>query len=61
MCVACSKSKASDWNDAGVRGGHATAVGELYVDGIGIGMDVVARDVILKNGRCILCRLLHGD
>ena len=26
-----------------------TAVGELYVDGIGIGMDVVARDVGLEK------------
>ena len=49
MCVACSKRQASDWDDAGVRGGHATAVGELYVDGIGIGVDVVARAVGLEK------------
>ena len=43
--MACGKRQAIDWNDAGLRGCHATAVGELYVDGIGIGLDVAAQDV----------------
>ena len=41
--MACSKSQAIGWNDSGLRGCHVTAVGELYVDGISIGLDVVAR------------------
>ena len=41
----CSKRQASDWNDASLSGCHATAVGELYMNGIGIGMDVVANSV----------------
>ena len=44
----CSKRQASDWNDASLSGCHATAVGELYVNGIGIGMDVVAQAVGLE-------------
>ena len=47
--MACSKRQASEWNDAGLRGCHATVVGELYVNGIGIGMDVVARTVGLEK------------
>ena len=61
--MACGKRQASDWNDASLCGCHATAVGELYVDGIGIGLDVVARDVGLEKmavascvGYCMLNR-----
>ena len=39
------RRQASDWNDAGLRGCHATDVSELYVDGIGIGIDAVAQAV----------------
>ena len=47
--MACSKRQASDWNDASLRGCHATVVGELYKNGIGIGLDVVAWDVGLEK------------
>ena len=64
MCVACGKRQAIDCNDAGLCGCHATAVGKLNVDGIGIGSDVVARAVGLgKNsvasyaGCCMLNRV----
>ena len=43
--MACSNRQAIDWNDAGLHGCHATTVGEMYMDGIGIGLDVVARSV----------------
>ena len=46
--MAYSKRQASDWNDASFSGFHATAVGELYMNGISIGMDVVARAVGLE-------------
>ena len=60
--MVCGKRQAIDWNDAGLRGFHRNDVRELYVDGIGIGLDVVERAVgILKNGRCILFRLLHVE
>ena len=45
MFVVCSKRQAIDWNDAGLRGFHRNDVRELYVDGIGIGLDVVERAV----------------
>ena len=63
MCVECRKSQAGNWNDAVVCGGCVIAVGDLYVDGIGIGMDIVALDVGLENmafascvGYCMVTR-----
>ena len=47
--MARSKRQASDWSDASLRGCHATAVGELYVNGISIGMDVVTQAVGLEK------------
>ena len=49
MCTACSKRHAIDWNDASLRGYHVTDVGELYVDGIGIGLNVVPRAVYIEK------------
>ena len=49
MCVVCGKRQAIDWNDSGLRGCHATAVGKLYMDGIGIGLDVVAQAIGLEK------------
>ena len=61
--MAFGKRHSIDWNDAGLRVCHATAVGELCMDGIGIGLDIVARAVgILKMavasfvGYCMLNR-----
>ena len=53
--MAYSKRQASDWNYVSLRGCHATAVGELYVDGIGIGMNVVARAAGLEKMAVISC------
>ena len=53
--MACKKRQASDCNDAGVCGGHATAVRELYIDGIGVGLDVVARTISLGKMTVASC------
>ena len=55
MCVAYGKRQAIDWNDAGLRGCHTTAVGKLYVDGICIGLNFVTRDVGLEKMAVASC------
>ena len=61
--MACGNRQASDLNDAGLRGCHATDVKELYVDGSGIRLDVVTRavgllkiSVVYYVGYCMLNR-----
>ena len=49
MCVACRKRQTIDWDDADLHGCHATAVRKFYVEGIGIGLDVVTQAVDIEQ------------
>ena len=53
--MACGKRQDIDWDDAGLRGCHVTSVGKLYVDGIGIGLDVVARAFGIEKNSVLSC------